>query len=91
MAIKALGGDVSFTAAPTADSQAHRWHPERRERFFKILEDADTTVEPACDEHGEEYILKNSECVIISGDRSNTRLENIAREAEKHGIPVMCV
>ncbi len=88
MAIKELGGDVRFTAAPESDEQAERWHPERRERFFTVLERADDIIEASCESAGTEYILDSSACIIVVGDAAHKRLSEIAERAGKAGIKV---
>ncbi len=91
MAIKELGGNVLFTAAPESDDQAERWHPERRERFFTVLERADDMIGQSDDICGTQYIINNSDCIIIVGDMAHERLSNIALRAEEAGITVRCV
>ena len=85
MAIKELGGQVSFTAAPLSDCQADRWHPERRERFFTVLEHADQIADY---EDAASYIIKNASCVIVVGDTSIPRLSEIVECARKAGAAV---
>ncbi len=87
-AIKELGGRITFTAAPEYESQADRWHPERRERYFDILEKADEFIDPSEECHGTEYILANCDKVIILGDPALPRLAAVFDEAKSRGIKV---
>ena len=91
MAIKELGGDVRFTAAPESDGQAERWHPERRERFFTVLERADDVIESSDESIGTEYIINNSDYVIVVGDMTHTRLSEIAGRVRESGAKVRFV
>jgi len=96
IAMKELGGDVTFTSAPTGDEQASRWHPERRDRYFDILIKSDEVIE--ADEeflgallYGEDYIFENSDTVIILGNLSHPRLTQIAKRARARSMKLVCV
>ena len=88
-AIKQLGGEITFTAAPISEDQADRWHPERRERYFGMLERADAIIEPTGDEYGIEYILGSVDRIIVLGDASHRRLNDLICRAKESGIEVI--
>ncbi|MBE6612363.1 MAG: DUF1273 domain-containing protein [Ruminococcaceae bacterium] len=88
-AIRGLGGTVRFIAAPMSEEQASRWHPERRERYFHLLEMADELISPMAETAGEEYLLQNADAILMLGDTANPRLADIADRAEKGGIRVI--
>lgn len=87
-AIKALGGRITYTAAPESESQADRWHPERRERYFDILEKADAIVDAWEECHGIEYILAHCDKMIVLGDPALPRLAALIESAKLQGIDV---
>ncbi len=91
IAIKLLGGNVSLTVAPTSENQADRWHPERRERYFDLIEKADTFISPGGDEYGEDYILKNAGRVIILGNTEHPRLTEFLKRARAENIRIHAV
>lgn len=88
-AIKQLGGEITFTAAPNSEDQADRWHPERRERYFGMLERADEIIEPVGELYGTEYILSHADRVIVLGDTTHKRLHELTKRAEDMGIEVI--
>lgn len=88
MAIKQLGGGVTLTAAPNSEDQADRWHPERRERYFDVLENADEIVDPFGDCHGIEYIFGHCDLIIVLGNAALPRLAEIIDRARVLGIEV---
>ncbi len=90
-AIKEFGGGIRFIAAPTAEEQAERWHPERRERYFNLLEAADEVITPAGSSYGEDYILKNADSLIMLGNYAHPRLSEIITKAEAFGIEIKVV
>lgn len=90
-AIKKLGGKVSLLLAPLSDDQADRWHPERRDRYFCLLEDADEIIEPAGALFGEEYILDAADRIIILGSCEHPRLCKLRERALTLGKEVVLV
>ena len=90
-AIKQLDGNVELIAVPTSELQASRWHPERRERYFKLLETADEIVELSEDTTAEEYILSSVTHAIVLGDASIGRLADLAARAKAAGVNVVAV
>ncbi len=88
-AIKQLGGGTTLVAAPESEEQAKRWHPERRDRYFALLEAADEIIDPSEELCGEEYILSEAERVIILGKTDLARLERIYRRAKELGKEVV--
>lgn len=88
-AIKQLGGRISLEAAPESEEQAKKWHPERRDRYFSLLEAADVMIDPSEELFGEEYILSAAERVIILGKTELPRLERIHRRAKELGKEVV--
>ena len=88
VAIKSLGGNVTLTAAPISENQADRWHPERRERYFDLVEKADFFIQPNGEEYGEEYILKNAGQVIILGNSEYPRIANFIIRAKAENIRI---
>ncbi len=90
-AIKEFGGDIRFIAAPTCEEQAERWHPERRERYFDLLESADEVITPAGDSYGEDYIFKSVGSLIMLGNCTHPRLSEILTRAENAGIKIKVV
>ncbi len=91
IAMKSLGGNITLTAAPTSENQADRWHPERRERYFDLIEKADVFIPPCGEEYGEEYILKNAGRVIILGNTEYPRIADFLNRARAENIKVYTV
>ncbi|MBQ8248411.1 MAG: DUF1273 family protein [Clostridia bacterium] len=91
LAIKSLGGDVTLTVAPTSERQAERWHPERRERYFNLIEKADELISPVGDEYGEDYILKSVGRVIVVGNTSHPRIAEFIENARAEQIEICVV
>lgn len=87
--IKQLGININLVAAPTSDEQAARWHPERRERYFKLLEAADNAINVNDENFGEDYIFESAERIILLGDSKLSRLSNIISKADEKGIAVI--
>ena len=90
-AIKQLGGNIELIAAPTSENQTDRWHPERRERYFGILECADSIVEPYGELYGEDYILKHADVIMILGSTEHPRLKCLFETARTLGKTVLTV
>ena len=91
VAMKEFRCDVTLTAAPTSENQADRWHPERRERYFDLIERADGFI-PACeDECGEDYILKNAGRVIVVGSTEHSRIAAFVDSARLMGVEICTV
>ncbi len=88
-AINELGGSVTLIAAPMHEDQASRWHPERRERYFRLIETADELIDPLDEPSGEEYIFGNVDLILLLGDTSHPRLASIVRRAEEASIRVI--
>ncbi len=84
-AVKQLGGRVSLIASPISERQADRWHPERRDRYFSLLEAADLIVDANSSHNGEDYIFDISDRVIILGSLSHPRIKALARRAAELG------
>ena len=91
LAIKSLGGNVTLTAAPTSERQADRWHPERRERYFNLIENADELISPCEEEYGENYILKSAGRVIVVGDTLHPRIAEFIENARAEQIEIRVV
>ncbi len=91
LAIKAMGIDVSLTAVPTSELQAVRWHPERRERYFNLLENANTVIDPREEIFGEEYLFSCVGRLIVVGDPSLPRLADFIERAKAIHIDVRVV
>lgn len=87
-AIKKFGGNIKLIAAPIAEDQANRWHPERRERYFSLLEEADEVISPHVEISGENYIFDSVDEVICFGNPAHPRLSGIIKRAEERGIAV---
>ena len=90
-AIKSFGGNVKLIAAPVSDGQADRWHPERRERYFHLLEAADEVAETDEEYSGEEYILRCATHLIVLCDNMSERIKVTVDRAKKEGITVYLV
>ncbi|MBQ8508312.1 MAG: DUF1273 family protein [Clostridia bacterium] len=81
LAMKSKGGQIELICAPTCEEQANRWHPERRERYFTILEQADDVCEG-----GDEYILSNAAVLLVLGHPAGTRAARLIDAARKRGL-----
>ncbi|MBQ2765720.1 MAG: DUF1273 family protein [Clostridia bacterium] len=91
LAIKAMGTDVCLTAVPTSELQAARWHPERRERYYNLLENADRVIETRGENIGEGCLLNEARQLIVVGDPSIPRLADLIERAKSQGIAVHIV
>ncbi|MCI8387482.1 MAG: DUF1273 domain-containing protein [Clostridiales bacterium] len=80
-AIRALGGKIDLICVPTDELQAKRWHPERRERYYKLFEECTDVVTV---DDSNEYILENATHVLAVGKSTP-----LTEEAEKRGIKVI--
>ncbi len=91
IAMRELGMKLTLTCVREDESLADRWHPERRERYFRILEEADQTVErhlnPASeDENPETYISDHFDCLLVMGNPGTT---DLIAEAERRNLPIL--
>ncbi len=91
VAMKASGTDVGLVCVPTSETQAARWHPERRERYYNVLEAADEVIERIGECLAEEYILDTAACAIVLGDASKPRLAALIARAREKGVTVTVV
>ncbi len=91
IAMRSLGTNVTLTAAPTSERQADRWHPERRERYFDLIEKADELISPCGDEYGEDYILKSADRIIVVGNVSHLRIAEFLENARSEQIEICVV
>lgn len=68
-AIRDYGGDIELVCVPTSESQADRWHPERRERYFRLLQKCSEVIEVDDEviDSADEYILENADLIIKQG------------------------
>ena len=69
MAIRDYGGDIELVCVPTSESQADRWHPERRERYFRLLQKCSEVInfDEEDNDGADEYILENADLIIKQG------------------------
>ena len=90
IAMRENGANVRLIAVPTSELQAARWHPERRERYYSVLEAADEVTEQK-EVSAEEYILANVRYAIFLGDTDIPRLAVLLERAENAGAEIIRV
>lgn len=87
IAMRESGENLGLIVMTRSETQASRWHPERRERFYNIIE--------KCDEHTdlkgisdvpEEYLIRKAKYAIILGNSNIERIAKIADLAERAGV-----
>ncbi len=88
-AIKCLGGDIEMRVAPISEEQANRWHPERRERYYRLIEGADKVITSEDEIFGEDYIFANSSLIIVLGDRTLPRISALIKRAKELEIQLL--
>lgn len=87
----AMGG-ASLIAVPTLEEQASRWHPERRERYFRLIEECDTLVDAFTEGlTAEEYILEGCSHAIILGGLEHSRIRAVLDAARRADIKVLYI
>ncbi len=91
IAMRESGAATSLVCVPTSETQAARWHPERRERYYAVLEAADEVAEDRGGMSAEEYILDTAACAIVLGDASKERLAALILRAREKGVAVTVV
>lgn len=87
IAMRENGDNIGLTVMTRSENQASRWHPERRERFYNIIEKCDehTDLEGISDV-AEEYLIKKAKHAIILGNSNIERIARIADLVEKAGV-----
>lgn len=90
-AMKASGTDVGLVSVPTSETQAVRWHPERRERYYNVLEASDDVVERTEELDAVEYILEHISCAIVLGGTDNPRLSALIDRAREKGVEIIAL
>ncbi len=81
------GENIRLTVITRSEDQASRWHPERRERFYNIIEKCDKHVElEGFSGVAEEYLISKAEYAIILGSKNIGRIGKIMELTEKKGI-----
>ena len=90
-ALKKVGYEITFTAAPLTEAQADKWHPERRDRYFGVLEMADRVIDPYGDSYGVDYIMRNASYIIVLGNPELPRISELIARATGHGIEVKVI
>ncbi len=91
IAMKASGTEVGLVSVPTSETQAVRWHPERRERYYNVLEASDEVVEQTGELDAVGYILEHVSSMIVLGSPDNQRLSALISKAREKGIAVITV
>lgn len=89
IAMRDSGTEIALVSVPTSETQASRWHPERRERYYNVLEASDEVVEDRGEVSAEEYILSRASHAIILGD--SQRLSELAERAKEKGVGIITV
>lgn len=89
-AIKQKGGKIELAAIQTGEDQANRWHPERRNRYFDLIEKADNAfICGGTDGYtDEDYITDNSDVILVLGDDIDVRGASIIMRACMNGIEI---
>ena len=83
---------VSLVAVPTSEEQASRWHPERRERYFRLIEECDTLIDvSAKGVTAEEYILENCSHAIILGSLEYPHIHAFFDVARASGVKILYI
>lgn len=90
IAMRENGANVKLIAVPTSELQASRWHPERRERYYNVLEAADEVIEQK-EVSAEDYILANVTHAIFLGDTDIPRLAALLERAKNAGAEIIHV
>lgn len=90
IAMRENGANVKLIAVPTSELQASRWHPERRERYYNMLEAADEVIEQK-KVSAEDYILANITHAIFLGDTDISRLAALLERAKNMGAEIIRV
>lgn len=86
LALRECGVNISYIAVPRSEYQSNRWHPERRERYFSLLERADYVAD--CGEMGaDEYIICNASRALVLGESTSGRLKRVVENLGVAGIP----
>jgi uncharacterized phage-like protein YoqJ len=88
MSILALGGKIELICIPTSENQANLWHPTCRERYFNLLENCTTVIEPKSGKSSEDYIIENADLLLILGKKLGKRALEIEKRAEENGIRI---
>ncbi len=91
VAMRESGTDVGLVSVPTSETQAVRWHPERRERYYNVLEASDEVVEGRGDVSAEEYILSRVSYAIVLGKPDNARLSALIDRAREKGVEIIAL
>ncbi len=92
IAMRESGEDIRLVAMTRSENQASRWHPERRERFYNIIEKCDVHIDlEHVQREPQEYLLSQAQCAVILGDRRIERIAEIIESAEKSGVFTMTV
>lgn len=90
IAMRENGANVKLIAVPTSELQAARWHPERRERYYNMLEAADEVIEQK-KVSAEDYMLANITHAIFLGDTDIPRLAALLERAKNAGAEIIHV
>ncbi len=88
-AIAELGGDISLIASPLCENQADRWHPERRERYFNMIDFAQELIDPLGELVGEDYIFETADTILILGEIEKPRIAAIVKRAKENSIKIV--
>lgn len=89
IAMRESGADTSLVCVPTSETQSSRWHPERRERYYNVLEASDEVVEDTDGVSAEDYILDIATHAIILGE--SPRLAALILRAREKGVEIIAV
>ena len=90
IAMRERGKSVTLIAAPMGELQAVKWHPERRERYYSVLEAADEVIE-RCEMSAEDYIFENITHAIFLGDINIPRLAALLERARAADVNIVCI
>lgn len=90
IAMRESGVSVKLIAVPTSELQASRWHPERREHYYNVLEAADKVVEQK-KVSADDYIFANITHAIFLGDTDIPRLAALLERAQEVGAEIIRV
>lgn len=97
-AIMADGSPIELICVPTSEEQANRWHPQVRERYFRLLEHSTDVVYAKLDEEDkvdeetrtaaeaaacDRYILENADAILAVGQLDERGLQLIYSAKER--------
>lgn len=92
IAMRESGYETALIAVTSGEDQASRWHPERRERYYNLIEKSDVHADALKNGmSAEEYVLSTASLVILLGDTEKARIAKLFEQAKRACIEVRIV